>query len=141
MYPRQPDPNAKLTTALSEGGGDESLAGGEPGADSPYVPEWKVAIGAGLAAERWGVDLAATYISDSSGTARNLDSPDDSSRQGRIDGGFTLDLAAHYQLTDRLRVTGGVHNLLDEVLTTSRIPEGPRSNAPRQFYAGFELEW
>ena len=133
--------NAKLNNALSEGGGDDILAGGEPGADIPYVPEWKVAIGAGLAAERWGVDLAATYISDSYGTARNLDSPDDSSRQGRIDGGFTLDLAAHYQLTDRLRVTGGVHNLLDEVLTTSRIPEGPRSNAPRQFYAGFELEW
>ena len=130
-----------LNNALSGGGGDDILAGGVPGATIPYIPEWKLAAGAGIAAERWGIDLMATYVSDSYGTARNLDRPDDSSRQGRIDSGFIVDLSANYQLTDRMRLVGGVHNLFDEVMTTSRIPEGPRSNAPRQFYAGLELTW
>ena len=41
----------------------------------------------------------------------------------------------------RDRVIGGVHNVLDEVLTVSRLPDGPRVNAPREFYIGLELQW
>ena len=133
--------NATLKNALSEGGGDDILAGGLPGAAIPYIPEWKLAMGIGLEAEKWGVDLSATYVSETFGTARNLDSPVDSAREGRIDGGFTVDLAGHLQITETLKLIGGVHNLLDERLTVSRIPEGPRTGAPRQFFVGFELQW
>ena len=133
--------DATLNNALSAGGGDDILAGGAAGANIPYIPEWKLAFGAGLAAEHWGIDLAATYISDSFGTAANLDSPGSSSRQGKIDGGVIFDLAANIQLSDTVKLIGGVHNVLDEVLTISRIPEGPRNNAPREFYVGFEIQW
>ena len=133
--------HATLKTALDSGGGDDILAGGRPGAYLPYIPEWKLAVGAGLDSGVWGVDLLATYVSDTFGTARNLSSPDDSSRQGRIDGGFTVDLATYYQLNEQVKLVAGIHNLLDEQLTTSRIPEGPRTNAPRSFYVGFEMLW
>lgn len=133
--------NATLDKALSGGGGDDILAGGVAGAAIPYIPEWQFAVGVGLEAERWGLDLSTTYNSDSFGTARNVDSPIDSSREGRIDGGFTVDLAAYFRITDNVKLVGGVHNVLDEVLTVSRVPEGPRSNAPRQFFAGLEFQW
>lgn len=133
--------NATLDNALAAGGGEDILAGGAPGAEIPYVPELKLTAGIGLEAEKWGLDLSTSYVSDTFGTARNLGAPRDSSRQGRIDGGFTVDLGAYYQLTDKVRLVGGVHNLLDETMTVSRIPEGPRANAPRQFYAGVEFEW
>jgi len=133
--------DATLNNALSSDGGDDILAGGIAGADIPYIPEWKLAFGAGLAAGHWGIDLAATYLSSTYGTALNLDSPGSSSRQGKIDGGFIFDLAANIQLNDTVKLIGGVHNILDEVLSVSRIPEGPRNNAPREFYVGFEIQW
>ena len=133
--------SATLENSLAAGGGEDILAGGVPGAEIPYVPEFKVTAGIGLEAEKWGLDLSTSYVSDTFGTAQNRNSPKDSSRQGRIDGGFTVDLAAYYQITDSVRLVGGVHNLLDETMIVSRIPEGPRVNAPRQFYAGVEFEW
>ena len=62
-------------------------------------------------------------------------------REGKVDGGFILDLSAHYKLSDTAKVIGGVHNVLDEVLTVSRLPDGPRVNAPREFYVGLEIKW
>ncbi len=133
--------HATLDDALGTGGSEDILGGGSPGAWLPYVPEWKFAVGTGLDGGRWGVDLLGTYVSDSFGTAKNLTSPDESAREGRIDGGFTVDLAAHYQISEGVKLLAGIHNLLDETLTVSRIPEGPRSNAPRSFYVGFEMTW
>ncbi|NNE92894.1 MAG: TonB-dependent receptor [Verrucomicrobiales bacterium] len=133
--------NATLKSALSEGGGDNVLAGGVPGAALPYVPEWKAAIGTGIEGDRWGIDVTATYVSDTFGTAANLHSPDTTSRQGKIDGGVVVDLGAHFQVSPRVKLIGGIHNLLDEQLTGSRIPEGPRIGAPRTYFVGFEIEW
>ncbi len=133
--------HATLDNALASGGSEDILGGGSPGAWLPYIPEWKFAVGTGLDAGVWGIDLLGTYVSDSFGTARNLTSPDDSSREGLIDGGFTVDLTAHYQISEGVRLLAGIHNLLDETLTVSRIPEGPRSSAPRSFFVGVEMVW
>lgn len=133
--------HATLDNALSSGGGEDIFAGGNPGAWLPYIPEWKFAVGTGLDAGVWGIDLLGTYVSDTFGTAKNLNSPGDTSREGRVDGGFTVDLAAHYQISEGVKLLAGIHNLLDETMTTSRIPEGPRSNAPRSFFVGVEMVW
>ena len=133
--------DASLESALSSGGGDNILAGGVVGAEIPYVPEWKLSFGAGLVAEAWGVNADATYVSDMFGTAENRDVPGSSSREGKVDGGFLVDLAGYVQLSDDRRLIGGVHNVLDETITVSRLPEGPRSNAPREVYFGFEFLW
>ena len=47
----------------------------------------------------------------------------------------------YYQLNDRNKLIGGVHNLFEEVMITSRVPEGAGVNAPREFYMGFEILW
>ncbi|MEX2579983.1 MAG: TonB-dependent receptor [Verrucomicrobiales bacterium] len=138
--------DATLNDALASGGGEDIFgdgAGGPgiPGAAMPYIPEWKIAAGIGLETETWGVDLTATYVSDTHGTALNSPFPVTSSRQGEIDGGVLVDLGAYYQLNDHTKLIGGVHNLFDEVMITSRIPEGPRANAPREFYIGCEILW
>lgn len=138
--------SATLDQALIAGGGENIYgdgAGGSgiAGADIPYVPEWKIAVGVGLQTDLWGVDLAATYVSDTFGTALNSAVPVTSSRQGEIDGGMIVDLGAYYQVNDRTKLIGGVHNLFEEIMITSRIPEGARVNAPREFYVGFEILW
>ncbi|MCH2024500.1 MAG: TonB-dependent receptor, partial [Verrucomicrobiales bacterium] len=131
--------DATLTEALSEGGEGDILAADEPGATIPYIPEWKFSVGAGLSAENWGLNAIGSYRSDMYASAKNLEASN--GREGKVDGGFILDLSAHYKLSDTTRIIGGVHNVLDEVLTVSRLPDGPRANAPREFYIGFELQW
>lgn len=138
--------DATLDQALATGGGEDIYGDGTgnpgiPGARIPYIPEWKLAAGIGLESRDWGVDLIATYISDSFGTALNSNSPVTSSRQGLADGGTIVDLSGYYQLTNSARFIAGVHNVFEEVMVTSRIPEGPRVNAPREFYVGFEILW
>lgn len=138
--------SATLNEALVAGGGENIYgdgAGGPglPGAEIPYIPEWKVAAGIGLETDAWGVELAATYVSDTYGTALNSPVPVTSSRQGEIDGGVVVDLGAYYRINETTKLIGGVHNLCEEVMVVSRIPEGARVNAPREFYIGFEMLW
>lgn len=138
--------SATLDQALATGAGENIYGDGDggpgiPGAEMPYIPEWKLAFGVGLETDRWGVDLSATYVSDTFGTALNSPVPVTSSRQGEIDGGMIVDLGAYYQLNETTKLIGGVHNLFEEVMMTSRIPEGARVNAPREFYVGFEMLW
>ena len=131
--------DARLTAPLSEGGEADILAADEPGARIPYVPEWKLSMGAGIDAENWAINIVGSYISDMYATAKNIEIS--SGREGKIDEGFTLDLSAHYQLNDTTKIIGGVHNVLDDVYTVSRLPDGPRVNAPREFYVGLEIKW
>ncbi|MEM6916959.1 MAG: TonB-dependent receptor, partial [Verrucomicrobiota bacterium] len=138
--------DATLDQALSSGGADNIFGDGDggpgiPGADMPYIPEWKLAAGIGLESQTWGVDLIATYISDTFGTALNSNVPVTSSRQGLVDGGVIFDLSAYYHVNDRVKLVSGAHNLFEEVMVTSRIPEGARANAPREFYIGVEILW
>jgi len=141
MYVSATWTNATLGSSLASGGADDIYAGGQAGADIPYIPEWKIATGIGLEGDRWGVNLDATYTSSAFGTARNLSSPADSSRQGKIDEVFLLDLSAHYLLTDQVKLFAGIQNALDESYVVSRLPEGPRSGAPQYIYCGVELKF
>ncbi len=137
--------SAQLTgEPLAAGGGEDIYGDGDggagiPGAELPYIPEWKLAFGAGLQTDCWGVDLNATYLSDTFGTALNSPVVVTSSRQGLVDGGWIVDLGGHLAVTDRINMVAGVHNLFDRAMITSRIPEGPRNGAPRQGYVGFEI--
>lgn len=130
---------AELKKALASGGGGNIYAGGEAGAALPYVPEWKLAFGIGVEQGRFDLRLDGTWVDKSFGTAQNLDAPDSTSRQGRIDDVMIFDLSAGWQISSRLEVFAGVRNLFDETYLTSRIPEGPRNGAPRTAYVG--LEW
>lgn len=133
--------SAELKQSLAAGGSDNIYAGGLPGADIPYVPEWKLAAGIGFEGEGWGASLDAVYASHSHGTAKNLAAPATSAREGKIDALLVFDLSGYYQLNESLRLVGGVQNLFDERAVVTRIPEGPRTNAGRTVYAGFEAQF
>ena len=82
------------------------------GSDFPYVPEWKLAAGIGLHMEKWGANLDATYTSHQYGTAKNLDEPVTSSREGKIDSAFVVDLSGYYKIDDNWKLIGGCEQSL-----------------------------
>lgn len=133
--------SAELEDALSSGGADNIYAGGRPGAEIPYVPEWKLAAGIGYAGDCWGVNLDAYFTSHTHGTALNSDVPVDSAREGKVDALLTVDLSGHYRINDHWKLVGGLQNLFDERAVVTRLPEGPRTNLPRTWFAGVEASF
>lgn len=133
----------KGTTADLAGGGDGIYAGGKDGNEIPYVPEWKLAAGIGIEADKWGANLDATYSGSTWGTGYNDDprTGTATSRDGKIDAMLLFNLSGYYQVTENVKLLAGIQNLFDERGIVSRIPEGPRSNAPRMIYAGFETQF
>lgn len=133
----------KGTTAGLAGGGDGVYAGGEDGNEIPYVPEWKLAAGIGLNDEKWGVNLDANYVSSTWGTGYNGEARPGTptSRDGKIDSFLIFNLSGHYQVNENFKILAGVQNLFDDRGIVSRIPEGPRANAPRTLYAGIEAKF
>lgn len=132
---------AELENALASGGGEDIYAGGKAGAALPYVPEWKLAFGISYLLDALTVNLDASWVDESFGTANNFSAPNVTSREGKIDDVFLVDLSASLAVRNDLRLLAGVQNLTDEDYITSRIPHGPRAGAPRSVYAGFEFDW
>jgi Fe(3+) dicitrate transport protein len=123
---------------LANGAG--TFAGGKDGNEIPYVPEWKLAAGISLVLEKWRLNLDASYVSTAWGTGYNNDTRkgNPSAIDGKIDSLLLFDLTGHYQLTDHVRLVGGIQNLFDERAIISRAPLGARANAPQTVFAGFE---
>lgn len=130
------------TTAALAGGGDGIYAGGKDGDKLPYIPQLSLAAGIGYNAKKWGANLDVTYAAATWGTGYNGDArPSDvapTSRDGRIPALTLLNVSAYYQVSENIRLLAGVNNLGDQQKIVSRAPEGPRTNAPRMLYTGFE---
>ncbi|MGB6220422.1 TonB-dependent receptor family protein [Haloferula sp.] len=138
MYVSATWTSAELESGLVAGGADNIYAGGQPGANIPYIPEWKLAAGIGYTTETWGVNLDGYFTSSTYGTALNSPVPVTTARQGKIDALLIFDLSAHYNVNEQVKLIGGLHNLFDERGITTRLPEGPRTNLPRTWFAGVE---
>lgn len=141
MYVSATWTRAELQSALTQGGADNIYAGGQAGANIPYIPEWKLAAGIGFSTDKWGVDLDAYFTSVTYGTAMNSPVPVTTARQGKVDSLLLVDLSAHYQLSQRVKLIGGLHNLFDRRGIVTRLPEGPRTNLPRTWFAGVEASF
>lgn len=119
-----------------------TFAGARNGNEVPYVPEWKLATGIGLTGEKWALNLDASYVSSCWGTGYNDDprpaGANPTAMDGKIDPLLVFDLSGSYQITDEIKLVGGIQNLFDERAVLSRAPLGSRSNAPRMLFAGFE---
>jgi Fe(3+) dicitrate transport protein len=123
------------------------FAGAIDGNEIPYIPEWKLAAGIALTAERWAVNLDASFLSSTWGSGYNGDQrlndngtvANPSSVDGKIDSLFLVDLTGHYQVNDNLKLVAGVQNLFDTQKIISRAPLGPRANAPRMIFGGAEI--
>lgn len=125
---------------LVAGGGDGVYAGARDGNEIPYIPEWKLAAGIGVSGEKWEVRLDASYMGSTWGSGFNDDvNPTPSIRDGKIPALLLFDLTADYQVNDNFKLLAGVLNVFDEREMVSRIPEGPRANAPRMIFGGIEV--
>ena len=138
--------DATLTSAVTGGGSDNIYAGATDGSEIPYVPEWQVAAGIGLAKGDWSLNLDATFVSDAFGTAQNVDSPSQDTtgagaRAGKIDELLLFDLTGTYDLNENVTLLAGVSNLFDERGITSRLARGPRANIGRNAFVGFEAKF
>lgn len=131
------------TTPGLAGGGDGIYAGGRDGNELPYLPEWRLAAGLGVDAGAWGANLDLAYQGTCWGTGYNEGKRPGtpSSRDGKIDSLLTFDLSTWYQLHETTRLVAGVRNLFDERALVSRVPEGPRANAPRMIHFGIESKF
>jgi len=141
MYVSATWTSAELKSQVAAGGAEGIYDGGDDGSNIPYVPEWQIAAGVGLAFEDWGVNLDMTYRSMTYGTANNFNAPVTDQMQGKIDAALIFDLSSYYQVTEELKLVGGIQNLFDEQYISSRMPLGARAGTPRALYAGFEMNY
>ncbi|MCD8482298.1 MAG: TonB-dependent receptor [Verrucomicrobia bacterium] len=132
------------------GNGAGVFAGAINGSRIPYVPEWKLGTGVALQAERWTTRIDLSYSGKTWGSGYNERPRLDDGAQtlatptavdGRIDSLLIVDITGHYELNDNVRLVGGIHNLFDERGIISRLPLGPRANAPRFLFAGAEIRF
>lgn len=117
---------------------------GADGNDVPYIPEIVLSVGTGVHFQRFGGELVANYTDETFSSANNvavplngLGAPD--ARFGKTDDYWTLDVSAYYQVTPRIKVLGGIQNLLDAEYIVSRQPHGPRPGQSRFAYVGLEF--
>jgi Fe(3+) dicitrate transport protein len=123
------------------------FSGARSGSELPYLPDWKLAAGISYLAEKWGVNLDASFTTSTWGTSYNDDVRIDnitglpgnpSAVDGKIDSLFLVDLTSHYKLNENFKLVGGIQNIFDTQKIVSRAPLGPRANAPRMLFAGVE---
>lgn len=133
--------SAEFGNTIVEGGGDNIYSGAVEGNEIPYIPKWKLAAGIGYNTDKIGLNLEATYVSETFGTGANLDSSLTNPRQGIVDDMVIFDLSGRYNLNENVSLLAGVSNLFDEQGIISRVPRGARNNEGRSFYFGFEAEF
>ncbi|MDH3305842.1 MAG: TonB-dependent receptor [Gammaproteobacteria bacterium] len=104
----------------------------EVGDDLPYIPEHQFRVTAGLLANKWSVNVAASYVGDmrskaGQGAFDALES---------IESHFVWDMVAGWQFSERLASYLKIDNLLDETYVAARRPAGVRPGLPRTAYLG-----
>ncbi len=136
---------AELKNDVNSTDGESIFAGGFDGAKVPYVPEIQASAGVAVNGQRAGAELVVNYVDSTFSTASNVSTQIDAfgqpdARFGRIDSYVTVDLAAHYDINDNVRLLVGAQNLFDEDYLVSRHPFGPRPGRPFTAYVGLELK-
>ncbi|MCQ8129597.1 TonB-dependent receptor family protein [Methylomonas rivi] len=119
---------------------------GKKGNKVPYIPEFALSFGSGLHFERWGMEVAANYVSETFTSANNVEAQVNGvgtadSRFGKTDEYVIMDVSAYYKVAKGIKVLGGVQNAGNEEYIVSRQPYGPRPGMPLFAYGGFELDF
>ncbi len=104
----------------------------EVGDALPYIPEHQLRVSAGLANERFRVNVAANYI----GKMRTKAGQGAYDPQESIDSHVVWDAIATWRFTERLSTYLKVDNLFDDTYIAARRPAGVRPGLPRTAYIG-----
>lgn len=119
---------------------------GKQGNKIPYIPDFALSFGSGLHFQKWGVEVAANYVSETFTSANNTDQQLNGagvadSRFGKTDEYVIMDVSAYYKVAKGMKILGGVQNASNEEYVVSRQPYGPRPGMPLFAYGGFELDF
>ena len=104
----------------------------EVGDELPYIPEHQLRATVGVAAEKWNVNVAASYLSQLRTEAG----------QGAFDPAESVssrtvwDLMASWQFSENFSTYVKVDNLFDKTYEAARRPAGLRPGLPRTAYLG-----
>ena len=102
------------------------------GDELPYIPEHQFRASAGLASERFRVNIAANYV----GKMRTKAGQGTYEPLEFIDSHVVWDAIATWNFTESLSTYVKVDNLLDETYIAARRPAGVRPGLPRTAYLG-----
>ena len=102
------------------------------GDELPYIPEHQFRASAGLASERFRVNVAANYV----GKMRTKAGQGAYEPLEFIDSHVVWDAIATWNFTESLSTYVKVDNLLDETYIAARRPAGVRPGLPRTAYLG-----
>ena len=127
--------SAEFRTSFASGFGEWGDV--EAGDELPYLPEHQAQLLVGLAADRWGVNLAASYTD-----AMRVEAGQGAlSPTAATQSHWVLDLAGDWTLTENLRVFARVENVLDEVYVAAWRPAGARPGRPRTALIGINASF
>ena len=105
------------------------------GDELPYLPEHQLYASVGLKRAKWGVNLAANYVSEMRTVAGRGPIP---ANQG-TDDFLVFGLSAQYAVAPWSTFFAGVQNLTDQRYIVARRPAGARPGLPRTVLAGVTL--
>ncbi|MEM9172293.1 MAG: TonB-dependent receptor, partial [Pseudomonadota bacterium] len=98
----------------------------QSGFELPYIPPQRANLTVGVNADNWGVNASISYID----RMRDVAGTGDFAADQGSDDTTIVDLAAHYDISDRWTVSGRIDNVFDEVYVVSRRPFGARPGKP-----------
>jgi Fe(3+) dicitrate transport protein len=104
------------------------------GDDLPYVPRHQFGASFGLETRRFSFDLSGEY----SGRMRTNAAQGDYVDGQSTDAHLTMDFAASYRVSRRVRLVGRVLNLTDVEYVAARRPAGIRPGLPRRLAIGIK---
>lgn len=127
--------NAQFQTAFNSSYGPWGNV--QAGDELPYIPENQIYAAIGLETDRFGGQVAVSWVGETR----------DAAGQGAIPAGELIDshavadVSAWYGLTDSVRARVSVRNLTDETYAVARRPAGLRPGAPRAVLFGISAEF
>jgi Fe(3+) dicitrate transport protein len=138
--------NAKQKNDSKSEDAESIFSYGKTGNAIPYIPELTLSLGTGVETKKWGAFLTGNYVSEVYTSANNVDNQingegKSDARYGKIDSYFTFDASTHYRISEKIKLFGGVQNLLDSEHVVSRQPHGARGGLPQFVYAGIEMDF
>ncbi|MDX1406436.1 MAG: TonB-dependent receptor, partial [Woeseiaceae bacterium] len=105
----------------------------QAGDELPYIPEHQLRATAALEHERWGVNLAASYV----GKMRTVAGQGPFDPQDSIASHVVWDFIARWRFSESLSSYVKVDNLFDKTYVAAKRPAGLRPGLERTAYLGF----
>ncbi len=104
----------------------------QKGDELPYIPEHQLQLSAGLEADRWGLNLSASWVDSMRTVAGQGPAPSSET----TDAHWVLDFMGRFDFTDSIGAYARVENLLDDTYIAARRPAGVRPGRPFAAFAG-----